>query len=141
MVTVLDVSRASSILMETMVLVCTWIKTFKHWREARRLRMASSISSYLLRDGQIYSPRSSLIDARLIGVHHYRHLIFWVSYFVNCYNSRGPIHLWSYSALLASNIGCFAVGTAVSLAICYILLNNLILMFERYRQCLAVQIT
>ncbi|EKM60218.1 uncharacterized protein PHACADRAFT_189352 [Phanerochaete carnosa HHB-10118-sp] len=39
---------------DAVVLVLTWIKSFAHWREMRRLKLASSISDVLLRDGTLY---------------------------------------------------------------------------------------
>lgn len=40
-----------AIIGDTIVLVVTWAKTFRLWREARRLRMPFAVSTCLLRDG------------------------------------------------------------------------------------------
>ena len=44
-------SRAALIAADLIVLLCTWIKTFDHWRRSRRLKMPLSITTCLLRDG------------------------------------------------------------------------------------------
>ncbi|EKM54310.1 uncharacterized protein PHACADRAFT_258091 [Phanerochaete carnosa HHB-10118-sp] len=51
---VLYVSRGSSIVADTIVLVLTWIKTFGHWRDVRRANIGVSLTTCLLRDGTIY---------------------------------------------------------------------------------------
>ncbi|EKM52015.1 uncharacterized protein PHACADRAFT_199517 [Phanerochaete carnosa HHB-10118-sp] len=45
--------RVSLVLADTTVLVLTWMKTFRHWREARRI-IRASLATCLLRDGTIY---------------------------------------------------------------------------------------
>ncbi|EKM57660.1 uncharacterized protein PHACADRAFT_251424 [Phanerochaete carnosa HHB-10118-sp] len=45
-------TRGSVILADTIVLVLTWIKTFRHWRNARRVNLGVSLTTCLLRDGQ-----------------------------------------------------------------------------------------
>ncbi|EKM50314.1 uncharacterized protein PHACADRAFT_201154 [Phanerochaete carnosa HHB-10118-sp] len=47
-------TRSSLILADAIVLVLTWIKTFRHWRNARRLKMKASLTTCLLRDGTTY---------------------------------------------------------------------------------------
>lgn len=49
--TVLFLTRSSVIAADVFVLVLTWIKSFKHFREMRQLRLGLSISAVLLRDG------------------------------------------------------------------------------------------
>ncbi|EKM48120.1 uncharacterized protein PHACADRAFT_203221 [Phanerochaete carnosa HHB-10118-sp] len=51
---VLYTTRGSLILADAIVLVLTWIKTFRHWRNARRLKMRASLTTCLLRDGTMY---------------------------------------------------------------------------------------
>ncbi|EKM48477.1 uncharacterized protein PHACADRAFT_202765 [Phanerochaete carnosa HHB-10118-sp] len=47
-------TRSSLIIADAIVLVLTWIKTFRHWRNARRLKMRASLTICLLRDGTMY---------------------------------------------------------------------------------------
>ncbi|EKM50292.1 uncharacterized protein PHACADRAFT_201131 [Phanerochaete carnosa HHB-10118-sp] len=47
-------TRGSLILADAIVLILTWIKTFRHWRNARRLKMKASLTTCLLRDGTMY---------------------------------------------------------------------------------------
>ncbi|EKM60222.1 uncharacterized protein PHACADRAFT_246061 [Phanerochaete carnosa HHB-10118-sp] len=47
-------TRCSAIASDIVVLVLTWVKSFVHWREMRRLGLTSSISGVLLRDGTFY---------------------------------------------------------------------------------------
>ena len=51
--TVTYVARGSMIVADSIVLVVTWAKTFRHWYELRRLQLdlPTSISTCLLRDG------------------------------------------------------------------------------------------
>ncbi|EKM48425.1 uncharacterized protein PHACADRAFT_202831 [Phanerochaete carnosa HHB-10118-sp] len=51
---VMYTTRSSLILADAIVLVLTWIKTFRHWRNARRLKMKASLTTCLLRDGTTY---------------------------------------------------------------------------------------
>ncbi|EKM50273.1 uncharacterized protein PHACADRAFT_201113 [Phanerochaete carnosa HHB-10118-sp] len=51
---VVYITRGSLILADAIVLVLTWIKTFGHWMNARRLNMRVSLATCLLRDGTIY---------------------------------------------------------------------------------------
>ena len=53
---VLFLTRGSAIATDVAVLVLTWVKTFQHWRELRRLKMGSSVSTLLLRDGKVCYP-------------------------------------------------------------------------------------
>ncbi|KIP06490.1 hypothetical protein PHLGIDRAFT_106964 [Phlebiopsis gigantea 11061_1 CR5-6] len=48
------ITRAALIAADTIVLVCTWIKTFHLWRRSQRLGLSLSISTCLLRDGTVY---------------------------------------------------------------------------------------
>ena len=41
---------------DLIVLVLTWIKTFRQWREGRKLNVPFPISACLLRDGEICRP-------------------------------------------------------------------------------------
>ena len=45
------VASACTILADLLLLILTWIKTFKLWLELRRLKMPTSITTLLLRDG------------------------------------------------------------------------------------------
>lgn len=47
-------TRCSALSADLLVVVLTWIRTFAHWRQLRRLRTTPSISTLLLRDGTIY---------------------------------------------------------------------------------------
>lgn len=51
---VLIFTRSSVIASDVLVLVLTWVKSFTHWRQMRRLKLGSSISSVLLRDGMYF---------------------------------------------------------------------------------------
>ncbi|EKM56379.1 uncharacterized protein PHACADRAFT_207632 [Phanerochaete carnosa HHB-10118-sp] len=51
---VLYITRGSAIAADILVLALTWVKSFKHVWEIRRLKLASSLSVVLLRDGTIY---------------------------------------------------------------------------------------
>ncbi|KIP02559.1 hypothetical protein PHLGIDRAFT_26538 [Phlebiopsis gigantea 11061_1 CR5-6] len=46
-------SRSCLIAADTIVLACTWSKTFRQYRYARRINMTSSITKCLLRDGNL----------------------------------------------------------------------------------------
>ena len=46
------VSRTSVILADTIVICVTWMKTFRHSQDARRLRMRVNVSMALLTDGK-----------------------------------------------------------------------------------------
>ncbi|EKM57686.1 uncharacterized protein PHACADRAFT_206566 [Phanerochaete carnosa HHB-10118-sp] len=46
--------RGSLVLADTIVLVSTWVRTFGHWRQARRANATVSLTACLLRDGTIY---------------------------------------------------------------------------------------
>ncbi|EKM48717.1 uncharacterized protein PHACADRAFT_202485 [Phanerochaete carnosa HHB-10118-sp] len=60
------VTRGSLVLADAIVLVLTWIKTFGHWKNARRLNMRVSLTTCLLRDGTIYFiEHSTASDLRL----------------------------------------------------------------------------
>ncbi|EKM50263.1 uncharacterized protein PHACADRAFT_201106 [Phanerochaete carnosa HHB-10118-sp] len=48
------VTRGAVILADTIVLVLTWIKTFRSWKNARSLDIKVSITTCILRDGTIY---------------------------------------------------------------------------------------
>ncbi|EKM60225.1 uncharacterized protein PHACADRAFT_246073 [Phanerochaete carnosa HHB-10118-sp] len=50
----LFLTRCSLIASDVIVLVLTWTKSFAHWRQMRRFKLTSSISSVLLRDGTLY---------------------------------------------------------------------------------------
>ena len=50
--TVTYVTRGSMVAADLIVLVLTWIKTFRNWNEARRLNVELSVSTCLLRDGK-----------------------------------------------------------------------------------------
>ena len=50
--TVAYMSRGSLIVVDSIVLVLTWNKTFSNWNEARRLGLDLSVSTCLLRDGK-----------------------------------------------------------------------------------------
>lgn len=45
-------TRCCTLVADVIVLVATWMKTFRVWREARGLEMAVSVSGMLLRDGE-----------------------------------------------------------------------------------------
>ncbi|EKM57661.1 uncharacterized protein PHACADRAFT_206542 [Phanerochaete carnosa HHB-10118-sp] len=47
-------TRGSLILADAIVLTLTWIRTFRHWRNARRVNVGVSLTTCLLRDGTIY---------------------------------------------------------------------------------------
>lgn len=47
------VTRIPVITADALVLLSTWLKTFRQIREARRLRMRVSIAECLLRDGKL----------------------------------------------------------------------------------------
>ena len=48
------ITRAISVATPAIALVVTWLKIFRHWREARRLRMELTVSDSLLREGEPY---------------------------------------------------------------------------------------
>ncbi|EKM48537.1 uncharacterized protein PHACADRAFT_202695 [Phanerochaete carnosa HHB-10118-sp] len=62
---VMYITRGSLILADAIVLVLTWIKTFGHWKSARRLSMRVSLTMCLLRDETMFFMRVRLIS--LIG--------------------------------------------------------------------------
>ena len=45
-------TRGSTVTADLVVLVLTWIKTFRNWSEARRLGIELTVSECLLRDGE-----------------------------------------------------------------------------------------
>ncbi|EKM56267.1 uncharacterized protein PHACADRAFT_193887 [Phanerochaete carnosa HHB-10118-sp] len=47
-------ARGCAIAADAAVLVLTWVKSFGHFREMRRLKLRSSITAILLRDGTVY---------------------------------------------------------------------------------------
>lgn len=49
---VLYLTRCSLIIADIIVLVLMWIKSFEQFKEMRRLKLGSSISGVLLRDGK-----------------------------------------------------------------------------------------
>ncbi|EKM54052.1 uncharacterized protein PHACADRAFT_209878 [Phanerochaete carnosa HHB-10118-sp] len=51
---VTSTTRGLLVLADTIVLVLTWIKTFRHWKNARHLKMRSSVTTCLLRGGTLY---------------------------------------------------------------------------------------
>ncbi|EKM50256.1 uncharacterized protein PHACADRAFT_201098 [Phanerochaete carnosa HHB-10118-sp] len=51
---VVYITRSLLILNDAIVLVLTWIKTFGHWRSARRVNVKASLTACLLRDGTVY---------------------------------------------------------------------------------------
>lgn len=52
--TLLILTRTSALVADLTVLILTWAKTFQHWRQLRRLKIGTSVSSLLLRDGTFY---------------------------------------------------------------------------------------
>ena len=46
-----DLTRTCLITADTVVLICTWVKTFRQWRAAPQFHIQLSVSSCLLRDG------------------------------------------------------------------------------------------
>ena len=63
--TVVLICRISSIIVDLLVVIVTWKKTFWHWKDATRLFTSPSISACLLRDGRCFDqiPCASLNDA------------------------------------------------------------------------------
>lgn len=75
-ITVIIGCRTSSVLLEVLVLVCTWIKTFKELREMRRLGFPLTLTRCMLRDGEITYLQFSLpSDLRLIGTMYFGRVI------------------------------------------------------------------
>ncbi|KIP09451.1 hypothetical protein PHLGIDRAFT_323755 [Phlebiopsis gigantea 11061_1 CR5-6] len=54
MVTFRLATRASAVAMDILVLGITWTRTFRQWQEARDLKIASPVTTCLLRDGTWY---------------------------------------------------------------------------------------
>lgn len=52
MLSVLLVSRCPLVLADMIVLVITWMKTWRKWREAMHLNSPFSVTTCLLRDGE-----------------------------------------------------------------------------------------
>ncbi|EKM49124.1 uncharacterized protein PHACADRAFT_201992 [Phanerochaete carnosa HHB-10118-sp] len=55
-------TRGSLILADAIVLILTWIRTFRHWWNARRLKIKASLTTCLLRDGTMYFIALLVID-------------------------------------------------------------------------------
>ena len=94
------ITRSSFIIVDTIVLFVTWIKTFNQWSELRRLNLGTSISSLLLRDGKhsninMDSCKLTILDT--IGTLYF----MWVYYF---YTNIKPLNTSYLRALLAMNI-------------------------------------
>lgn len=51
---VLYLTRVSLIVVDTLMLVLTWNKTYRQWKESRRLGISVSVSTCLLRDGKYH---------------------------------------------------------------------------------------
>ncbi|EKM60189.1 uncharacterized protein PHACADRAFT_246036 [Phanerochaete carnosa HHB-10118-sp] len=50
----LFLTRCSLIASDILVLILTWVKSLAQWRAMRRLKLGSSVSTVLLRDGSLY---------------------------------------------------------------------------------------
>ena len=61
MAVVLFLTRGSVIAGDGLVLVLTWAKTFRQWRESRRLKIETSITSLLMRDGELIPTGGALL--------------------------------------------------------------------------------
>ena len=59
---VLLLTRFCAIAADIAVLILTWVKTFHHWRGLRQLKLGTSISTLLLRDGKVCYPLVNLIE-------------------------------------------------------------------------------
>jgi hypothetical protein len=55
-------ARGTLILADVIVLVVTWAKTYRQWRQGRQLNMPVSLSTLLLRDGEITVVLISMIE-------------------------------------------------------------------------------
>ncbi|GJE98321.1 hypothetical protein PsYK624_145480 [Phanerochaete sordida] len=47
-------TRSCALAADVAVLILTWVKTFRHWRQLRELNIGTSVASLLLRDGTLY---------------------------------------------------------------------------------------
>lgn len=99
---VLFLTRGSVIAADAIVLVLTWVKSFKHLKEMGRPKLGSPILVVLLRDG-MHAGFACLYTKRLIKFRP-RHTLFWVG--PKEFRDHVPISLnaQSLSALLAVNI-------------------------------------
>ncbi|EKM60191.1 uncharacterized protein PHACADRAFT_85378, partial [Phanerochaete carnosa HHB-10118-sp] len=85
-------TRSSLIASDVLVLVLTWIKSYPHWREMRRLKLSSSVSTVLLRDGIYLIPFHLPIhneSHRILS----RHRLFSVSYHIMCVRNGCVSHM------------------------------------------------
>lgn len=70
-------TRSSVIAADALVLVVTWTKTFKHWKQLHQMSLGASISTLLLRDGMC--KLSLAISCPLVTVDRkYRNSVFYV---------------------------------------------------------------
>lgn len=59
MVLVLYTTRAALVVLDSLVLVLTWMKTFQQWKQSRHLNLPPSIAACFLRDGKYDSSSKS----------------------------------------------------------------------------------
>lgn len=55
-------TRAAMMLADILVVVITWIKTFKEWNTARQLKLSLSVTTCLLRDGKSVQVIAAVLD-------------------------------------------------------------------------------
>lgn len=79
----LFVTRGCVVFADVLVLIVTWVKTFKQWKEARQLNMSLSVTRLLLRDGT--SSIDLVVQVALSHqlFHNFRHVVFCVSVYIN----------------------------------------------------------
>lgn len=104
------VTRSAVIAADALVLVLTWMKTFKNSREARQLGIKSPLPSLLLRDGWFFF---YYYDHTMILISIDRDYIFLVSLLKRCPGSfRDRIYLID-RALLAMNVAQILIQSIV----------------------------
>jgi hypothetical protein len=85
--TVSYLTRGSSILGDVIVVAITWAKTFKQWREGKRLNVHTSISTLLLRDGEDAVAKTELVESLTLIQLCSRHMVFFVCLSHTTYHS------------------------------------------------------
>ena len=61
-----------------MVLIMTLAKTFQHWKQMRRLKLGTSVTTLLVRDGKVYG----LFTTHIVELTPLRHDLTGTLYFL-----------------------------------------------------------
>ena len=121
MSSVLLLTRGSAIAVDAVVIVLTWIKTFRHWRHMRQLHINVSVTDVLIRDGMdsFFKINFVFIVAHFFVECRIRGSIFLVSHFLSSLISRYlnvfvlPLH----RAFLAMNIAQITTWNTIAVSL------------------------